>query len=263
MILDEIVAYKRKELEERKIRFSMKKLMQGIERHEATVRRRDFKRVLKAKGINIIAEVKKASPSKGILCENFDPCRLAHLYEFSDCAAISVLTEQHFFKGRLSFLRTIREVTARPLLRKDFIIDPYQIYETAYMAADAVLLIASILSVEEMTRYISMLGTYDIAALVEVHTVDELKRAVDAGATIIGINNRDLYTFNVDLKTTEQICRYIPKGTVVVSESGIRTFEDIQRLKSIGVNAFLIGETLVRSENIVQTMRSLRGERCS
>ena len=258
MILDNIIVHKRKELEEKKVRYPLSKILERLD--FTYVRRRDFKKALLAHhGINVIAEIKRASPSKGVICENFNPLRIAQLYEFADACAISILTETHFFKGKLSFLRTIRQATVRPLLRKDFIIDRYQLYESALMAADAVLLIASLLTNDEIREYIAILKKYEIDALVEVHTEGDLKRALDSGAEVIGINNRNLYTFEIDTQITKNLIRHIPKGIVVVSESGINTYEDIQSMRSLGVHAFLIGEAILRSDDIITKMNELRG----
>ena len=258
MILDNIIEKKLQTIANAKAKVPLKEIESELAR--VKILRRDFKsNISKSGAINIIAEVKKASPSKGLICENFDHRDIARKYEFSEAAAISVLTEKDFFRGSRKYLQEVREVTCVPVLRKDFIIDKYQLYETALLGADAVLLIAAILSSEEIKEYIKILKTFDIDALVEVHTQEDLHKALNAEAEIIGINNRDLYTFNVSLKTTENIIRNIPNDKIVVSESGITTHEDIQRLRSIGVNAFLIGESLVKSENIIDKLNNLRG----
>lgn len=258
MILDDILVKKRQRLKEKKNKVSVDDLKNGIQRQ--FTRRRSFKKALLcSNGVNIIAEIKKASPSKGIIRHDFDPLKLAQLYEFSEAAAISVLTEKDFFQGSLHYLRIVRDVTARPILRKDFIFDEYQIYETAYMQADAVLLIATILTTEEMSFFIKLLNKFEISALVEVHTKTDLDKALAAGAEIIGINNRNLYTFDVSLETTKDLIRYIPDSVTVVSESGINNHNDIQDLRAVGVNAFLVGESIVRSDNIVDTINCLRG----
>lgn len=257
MILDKILVHKRKELAEVKLREPIDTIRKKID--SSSIRRRSFKNALRAHSINIIAEIKKASPSKGIIRNMFDPVRLGHLYEYAGAAAISVLTETHFFKGDLSYLKDVREVTARPLLRKDFIIDEYQIHEAALAGADAVLLIATILSIEEIKRFSTLLAEYEIDALLEVHTAEELERALEADVDIIGINNRNLYTFNVSIETTYNLLRRIPKNKTVVSESGIRTYADIQALRSVGVHAFLIGESILRADNIVEKIHELQG----
>jgi len=257
MILDDIILYKRKELAEKKLRLPLEKILEQIKYLQT--RRRSFKNALRQHSINIIAEIKKASPSKGIICDDFDPLRLAHLYEFAGATAISVLTETHFFKGKAAYLKHIREITARPLLRKDFIIDEYQIHEAALIGADAVLLIAAILSEKKLKEYQSLLAQYHIDALVEVHNHEELEKALSVDSEIIGINNRNLYTFDVSLDTTFNLVRHIPKDKTIVSESGIRTHEDIQELRSVGVHAFLIGETIMRSKDVVKKIHELQG----
>lgn len=258
MILDKIVAKKKARLLKQEIDRPMKDIRDAAEKTDC--RRRDFYKALSDKRkVNLIAEVKKASPSKGLICEDFNPSRLAYMYEFAEASAISVLTEEDFFLGSPSYLKSVRETTMRPVLRKDFIVDEYQIYETAEMCADAVLLIATILSADEIRTFISKLKEFDIQALVEVHTREDLIKALDAGADIIGINNRDLYTFEVKLETTERLAKMIPDDKIIVSESGIRTYNDIARLRSFGARAFLIGETIVRSPDIIATIRGLRG----
>jgi indole-3-glycerol phosphate synthase len=257
MILDKILVHKRKELADLKLRVPIETIHEKLNR--SRLRRRSFKKALRTHQVNIIAEIKKASPSKGIICKAFDPVRIAHLYEYAGAAAISVLTETHFFKGDLAYVKQVREVTARPVLRKDFIIDEYQIHEAALAGADAVLLIAAVLSAEEIKRYSRLLAEYEIDQLVEVHTSEELERVLDAGVDIIGINNRNLYTFDVSLDTTYNLLRRIPKNTTVVSESGIGTLADIQALRSVGVHAFLIGESILRADNIVDKIHELQG----
>ncbi len=259
MILDDIIIHKKRILEKKKVRFPIFKIMERLEHLKS--KRRSFKKALTSHhGINIIAEIKRASPSRGVICDNFVPLKISQLYEFSNACAISVLTESYFFKGKISFLRQVRQNTSLPILRKDFIIDRYQLYESALIDADAVLIIASVLNQDEICEYISILKKYEIDALVEVHTEADMKKAIDAGSEIIGINNRNLNTFEIDINVTKKLIRHIPKGVVVVSESGINTYEDIQGLRSIGVTAFLIGETLLKSDDIIKKMNELRGE---
>jgi indole-3-glycerol phosphate synthase len=172
-----------------------------------------------------------------------------------------VLTESHFFKGRPSYLKTVRQVTRLPLLRKDFIFDRFQLYETALLEADAFLLIASILSEEELKDLIQLGKTLHMDALVEVHSDAELKKAVEAGATTIGINNRDLKTLKVDPERAKQLIPHIPKGTAIVVESGLRTHDELMMYKSLGAHAFLIGSTLMKSSNIAATLQKLLGKK--
>lgn len=256
--LYEIIARKRADVEELKVRFPLSKIIKAVERNSAEEERRDFKKALVSPhGINIIGEIKKASPSEGVIRHNFNALQIADIYERNNIKAISVLTEMHYFKGRPSYLKTIRQITQRPILRKDFIIDRYQLYESALYSADAVLLITSVLTDDELQSFIAELRAFGIQALVEVHNQQDLGKALDADADIIGINNRNLNTFEVDLQVTEQMVRKIPKGKLIVSESGIHTFEDIQRLKSLGINTFLIGTTFMRSANIAATIKEL------
>ncbi len=211
--------------------------------------------------LNIIAELKKASPSEGILREDFQPLRIANFYEYAGACAISILTEPHFFKGRPSYLKTVRQVTKLPLLRKDFLFERYQLYETALLEADAFLLIASILSEEELKDLIALGKELQMDALVEVHSDAELKKALEAGAGIIGINNRDLKTLKVDPDMAKKLIPHIPKGIPIVVESGLRTHQELMTYKSIGANAFLIGSVLMKSKDIPATLGQLLGKK--
>ena len=217
--------------------------------------------ILSTRHLNIIAELKKASPSEGVLLENFQPLRIASLYEYAGACAISVLTEPHFFKGRPSYLKTVRQVTRLPLLRKDFIFDRFQLYETALLEADAFLLIASILSEEELKDLIALGKELRMDALVEVHSDSEIKKAAEAGAAIIGINNRDLKTLKVDPERAKQLIPHIPKGTAIVVESGLSTHDELMMYKSLGAHAFLIGSTLIKSKDIAATLQGLLGKK--
>ncbi len=213
---------------------------------------------LKQPTLSVIAEVKKASPSKGLICETFDPVVIAREYEAAGANAISVLTEEHYFQGSLAYLKAIRKEVRLPLLRKDFIIDPYQIYEAKVAGADAILLIAAILDAETMERFKNIAYGLGLSCLAEVHNREELDQVLECGFRIVGINNRDLNTFDVDLRTTAQLACYLPKECVVVSESGIATREDMLTVRRHGADAVLIGETLMRSGNIPQTLADLR-----
>lgn len=198
----------------------------------------------------LIAEIKKASPSAGIIREEFNPVEIARIYEQSRAAAISILTDEKYFQGNLEHLKSVREKVDLPILQKEFIIDEYQIYEARIWGADAVLLIVSVLAPPQ-ARYFSFLARkLGMDCLVEVHTENELRIALEMGAEIIGINNRNLEDFSVDLSTTAHLKEKIPCGKIVVSESGIQSAEDVLRLKSLKINAILIGETLLRSKDI-------------
>lgn len=207
--------------------------------------------------INIIAEIKRASPSGGILRQEFDPIALAAQYEANGAAAISVLTEEDYFLGSLDHLRDIRRRVALPLLRKDFVFDPYQVYESAAAGADAVLLIAAVLDHQQLFDLRQVAEELGLDALVEVHTPMDLEKALAAGATLIGVNNRDLRTFAVTLDVSLQLARSIPEGMVLVSESGIRSRQDIDRLRRAGYRAFLIGEHFMRAPQPGRALKQL------
>jgi indole-3-glycerol phosphate synthase len=197
----------------------------------------------------LIAEVKKASPSAGVIVESFDPVAIAKNYARAGVEAISVLTDEKFFQGRLDYLQSIRDQVPQPLLRKDFVLDPLQIMEAAVAGADAILLIVAALGEEQLISLLETAALYQLDALVEVHTLAELDRALETEARIIGINNRNLATFEVDLSVTETLSEQVPDEIVLVSESGIRTAEDLSRIKACGVDAVLIGEALMRGQS--------------
>jgi len=209
----------------------------------------------------LIAEVKKASPSAGVICPNFDPVRIAREYQAAGAACLSVLTDEKFFQGSLKYLREVRAAVDLPLLRKDFIIDARQILEAARAGADAVLLIVAILTDAQLARFRALAEDAGLAALVEVHDADELQRALVCGASLIGVNNRNLKTFKVDLGTTEAVTRLMPKTQrpLLVAESGIHTPQDAERVRRAGAQAILVGESLVRSANIAEQVRALLG----
>lgn len=207
--------------------------------------------------LSLIAEIKKASPSKGLLREEYDPVEIAIDYESHGAAAISILTEEDHFLGSLEHLQRVRPNVSRPLLRKDFIFDPYQVYESARAGADAILLIVAILDAAELASLIQLAELSGLDALVEVHDLQELNTALGAGAKIVGINNRNLKTFKVDLHTTLQLAPHVPDATVLVSESGIHTADDIRMLRDVGCDAFLIGEAFMKSERPGRALREL------
>jgi indole-3-glycerol phosphate synthase len=207
--------------------------------------------------VNLIAEIKKASPSKGILRGDFNPVKIAITYQANGASAISVLTDERFFEGKLSDLAKVRENVSVPILRKDFFIDEYQIYETVASGADAILLICDILSPAELAKFYNLATELGLDCLVEVHNEEDIEKALSVDAGIIGINNRDLHTFKVDLAVTQRLIRMIPQNKVIVSESGIRRYEDIMFLRSLGVNAVLIGEAFMESDDIGAKMREL------
>jgi len=220
---------------------------------------RDFREALTGKECAIIAEIKKASPSQGIIREDFDPMKIAVTYEDNGASAISVLTESVFFKGDGRYLAQISKIVGIPLLRKDFIIDPYQIYETRLLGGDALLLIARLLNREALAEYIALTVELGMAPLVEVHNEGELEKSLAAGAKVIGINNRNLDTFVTDLGTSLKLAPLIPKGIVRISESGIGDRGNLETLMRAGIHAFLIGETLMRAADMGRKLRKLSG----
>jgi len=225
--------------------------------YERKARPRPFKEALRQAGPAIIAEIKKASPSKGLLQPDFHPALQAHAYEAGGAACLSVLTDAEYFQGTLHDLEAARAAVSIPVLRKDFVIDRVQVFEAAVHGADAILLIAAILEVSDMHNFRELAGSLGMAALVEVHDSDELKKAVDSGGDIVGVNNRNLETFEVSLDTSMRLSFLFPTNVVRVSESGIYTREDIELLRGAGFDAFLIGESLMRSADPVASLREL------
>jgi len=254
MILDEIVVAKKEELTKRKQTMPLAELESNRAKN---LKKLDFALALSGDGIRLIAEVKKASPSRGMICPDLDPVKLARTYADNGASAISVLTEAKYFKGSLEYLASIHhELQGRkPLLRKDFIFDPYQVYESSAYGADALLLIVAILSEEQLAELLSLSHDLGMKCLVEVHDEAEIEVALRSEARIIGINNRDLSTFSVDIATTKRLRPLIPADRIVVSESGIKDRADVQRLREWGVDAILIGEALVAADDVAAKMR--------
>jgi len=216
-----------------------------------------FERAISAPGLSFICEVKKASPSKGVIAENFPWLEIAKDYEEGGASAISVLTEPDFFLGSDRYLREISAAVKIPTLRKDFIIDPYQIYEAKLLGAKAALLICALLEPETLSSFIKIADELALDCLVEIHSEAEAKEALSAGARIIGINNRDLTTFNVDTGLASRLCKQIPSGILTVAESGIKSVDDVRGLKETGVDAVLIGESLMRADDRKSFLREL------
>lgn len=256
-MLDKIVAQKREEVKQRKTVATMAYLQERVAQQKPAV---DFALALKGDHIRLIAEVKQASPSRGILTSNFSPTKLARTYAEGGAAAISVLTEANYFGGNIEHLATIREAVGLPLLRKDFIFDPYQVYESRAYGADALLLIATILSQGQLKELISLSHSVGLKCLVEVHNEGEVERAVLSAAEIIGINNRDLNTFAVDINTTRRLRPLVPKEKITVSESGIKNRKDIEKLRKWRVDAVLVGEALVTASDVRAKMKELIGD---
>ncbi len=257
MFLQKILEHKKQEMSERKARLPLSELKRRLEEEPAPL---NFERAIRSSHEALIAEVKRSSPSKGRIREDFDPVAIARVYEENGAAAISVLTEQRFFEGRDSFLRQVRKSVSLPLLRKDFIIDSYQIYETRFLGADAILFIARALDNGLLGEFLRLSSELGLSSLVEIHDEGDLEKAVSTGARMIGINNRDLSTFSTDLGTSIRLAPLLPKEVAVISESGIRSRRDIERLRAAGVHGFLVGETLMAAGDIAQKIRELLGK---
>jgi indole-3-glycerol phosphate synthase len=253
-MLDKIIAQKREDVEQRKKEATIPYLQQLIARQKPAL---DLAMALKGDHIRLIAEVKQASPSRGMLSPNFNPIELARTYAEGGAAAISVLTEANYFMGSIEHLAAIKEVVGLPLLRKDFIFDFYQIYESRAYGADALLLIVAILSQEQLKELVSLSHSLGLRCLVEVHNEGEVERAVHSEAEIIGINNRDLNTLSIDINMTRRLRPLIPQERIVISESGIRSKRDIEKLRKWGVDAVLVGEALVTAGDVWAKMKEL------
>lgn len=255
MFLEKILTVKKEEVEERRKRFPMAALVSMV---NAALPVRDFFRALEG-NCRIIAEIKRSSPSRGKIREDLDPVAVGRIYASNGAAAVSVLTDGPFFGGRTGDLTEVREQLEIPVLRKDFIIDAYQIYETRAMGADAVLLIAAVLHDSRLADFVPLAKSLGLCPLVEVHDENDLERALNVDARVIGINNRDLRTFSTDIRTSLRLFPHIPPDRTVVSESGIKSRRDIERLMTIGVRIFLVGETLMAAEDIGGKLRELAG----
>ncbi len=259
-ILSEILATKRTEVAFHKERTPLHALQAQL---QSAPPPRDFRAALAtAQGTALIAEVKKASPSKGVIRADFDAVEIAKVYAESGATCLSVLTDEKYFQGKLEYLHQIREVVSLPLLRKDFIVDPWQIPQSRLAGADAILLIVAALCPQDLRGLIKMAAEYDLAALVEVHDADEMHEALDAGAELIGINNRNLHTFRTSLSVTLDLLPTLPPNPnrLIVSESGIFTRADVATLEAAGVHAILVGESLMREADIAPKVRELIGK---
>ena len=220
-----------------------------------------FKNALSGDKIKIISEIKKASPSKGLICQDFDPIKIAKEYNEAKTDCISILTEPYFFLGNNAYIKDVKKVTDIPVLRKDFIIDEKQIYESKIIGADCILLICAILDEKKLKEFLNLAHKLCLSALVEAHNEDEIKTALNCNAEIIGVNNRNLKTFEVDFNNTFKLRKLVPDDIIFVSESGIKTREDIIKLEENNVNAVLIGETFMKSKNKIEEIKKLRGEK--
>ena len=255
-ILEKIIGKKRESLEQAKIRRPLKELKARIRELPGTL---DFKEAIgNVNKVNIIAEIKRKSPSKGVIRRRFDLFEILKGYEDGGAEALSVLTEEHFFGGSLEYIRQIRRLTEKPILRKDFIFEPYQVYEAREAGADALLLIAAALPGKLLQELLGLAGELGLAALVEIHSGSELKAVLETSAEIIGINNRNLHTFEVNPDLTTEMKKQIPEGYLLVSESGLASPADIRRLVIAGIYTFLIGEHFMRSSDIGAAVRKMK-----
>lgn len=259
MILDTIVRHKKKEISLLKADRPIRHLIDQVSR--LGKKKPIFKKALaRGSGISVIAEIKRRSPSKGVLRKHFDVGAIARGYARGGAKALSVLTDRKFFGGSEEDLRRARAASRLPILRKDFILDEYQLYESRLMGADAVLLIAGILSSGKLRKLTALAKKLGLDCLVEVHSAGELKKALRIKPEIVGINNRDLRTFRVDMDVTEKLVRHVPRNVLVVSESGIQNHSDLIYLRSLGVRAALVGESLVRQKDVTTALRRLLGK---
>jgi indole-3-glycerol phosphate synthase len=257
-VLDEILEGKRSEIKQRQSGLSLPELKSRVKDLPSA---RSFLILLKDNSkTRIIAEIKKASPSAGIIRQEFYPDKIAQSYYAGGAAAISILTEENFFHGSINYLSQVKGTVPLPVIRKDFVIHPYQVYESRYYGADALLLIATILGTEELKDLVGLCLDIGLEPLVEVHSQPDLDKALATPATLIGINNRNLLTMRIDLSTTQSLLKAIPSTKTIISESGIKTREDIVRLESWGIKAFLIGEVLMQAGDIKNKLQELLGQ---
>lgn len=255
--LKEIVKAKKIHLKAVKKHFPLKELLNK----RAIYPIRSFKKAIKKENLTLIAEIKRASPSAGIIRKDFNPTEIAQIYQLEGASAISVLTEEKYFNGRLDYINMVKRHVELPILRKDFIFDEYQVYESHVAGADAILLLVSILSGRRLKKLIELTRKLGLSCLVEVNSRRELNKAIACGAEIIGINNRNLKTFKVDLRMTDKLIKHIPEDKIAVSESGIKTRKDVLRLRDSGVDCVLIGETFMREIDIARKVRELMGKK--
>ena len=260
-ILEKIVKHKRITIELQRQKIPLRQIKKSAEEKTHDLDKNRFSSALITGKTSIIAEVKKASPSLGIICKEFDPLSIALQYQQGGAAAISVLTDEKYFKGKLSYLDKISKKVSLPLLRKDFIIDEYQVFEAAINSASAILLIAAILSRQQIQDFIDIARHLKMDALVEIHEKSELENVLQTDAQVIGINNRNLKTFDVTIEKSLELAKYIPENKIKISESGIRTRLDIERLEKSGFSGVLIGETLMKQENPAEFIKILTGEK--
>jgi len=256
-ILKEIVQKKKARIELAKQQLPEEALKAKIQNLPPT--RSFIKAINKSRTISLIAEIKKQSPSRGVIREDFNPQEIARIYQECGAQAISVLTEEDYFSGDIAYIRQIKSQVQLPLLRKDFILEEYQVYESRVYGADAILLIADLLTKEKLSQLTKLASSLGLDCLVEAHTEKELKKALGLKMPLIGINNRDLHTLEVDLKTTEKLFLLIPKDKVVVVESGVKNYQDVLFLKILGVSAVLIGEAFMEAQDIKARVKEIMG----
>jgi indole-3-glycerol phosphate synthase len=256
MILSEIIRHKKIEIQQLKKDRSLTLLKKEVA--SLPRRKNDFLPSLKrVRGMAVIAEIKRRSPSKGLLCQNFDPVKIARDYENSGASALSVLTDQKYFGGSVEILKKVKKMSSLPILRKDFIIDEYQIYESRLMNADALLLIVRVFPLERLNLFYSLAKRLGLEVLFEVHDLADLKKALSAKARVIGINNRDLATFHVDIQVSKRLAVKVPKRCVLISESGITSTEDLRQLQKCGFRAVLVGEFLMKDPHPGRVLKRL------
>ncbi|RAP38404.1 indole-3-glycerol phosphate synthase [Legionella quinlivanii] len=249
-VLDKIAEYKRQEVEQAKRLHPLAQL-----REQTSQTSRDFVAALQSRKPSIIAEIKKASPSKGVIREDFNVAEIAGIYEKNGASCLSVLTDEHFFMGKAENLQIAKAHSTCPALRKDFIIDSYQVDESRALGADCILLIVAILDDAQLLDYCQQAQALNMAVLVESHTLDELQRAIKLPTPLMGINNRSLHNFKTDIQTTIELSNYIPADKLIITESGINTHDDILKMQAAGIHHFLIGESLMRSPDIGKKLR--------
>jgi len=258
-VLDKILARKVEEIAERQSVVPLEEMMEASLITPYGVR--DMMGALHKDTVALIAEVKRASPSKGIMVQDFAPVMIASTYDQNGASAISILTDEDFFMGHLDYLTAVRESVTVPVLRKDFVIDPYQVYEGRVAGADAILLIVAALSDSQLEELYEVVTGLDMTPLVEVHNEEEMERALNLGAKLVGINNRDLKTFTVDLETTSRLADMVSDDVILVAESGIKSADDVKRMGQLGAHAVLVGESLVKSDDMVQSVREYSSQK--
>ncbi|MEO0094364.1 MAG: indole-3-glycerol phosphate synthase TrpC [candidate division WOR-3 bacterium] len=253
-LLDEIVQNKRKEIEEKRRLNSIDKLIRN-----ATLEHRDFKTAIKKGHVALIAEIKRISPSAGMILENFNPSSIARIYESAKVDALSFVSDKKYFGGNVEIIKEIKKASSLPILRKDFIIDEYQIYEAYHYGADALLLIARILPITKLKRFVKIAKSFGLETVLECHTKRDIDKALETDTEIIGINNRDLDTFTIDLNRSLRLKSLIPDDYITISESGINTVADVRTLRDAGFDAILVGTSLLKAKDISKKINELKG----